>query len=84
MKQGYSPSLRSFAQAFGTDALDASVLLAPMLQFVGPNDPRTTGTLDAIERELVSDQLVRRYDPRLAPDGVGGDEGTFRITRRFG
>jgi GH15 family glucan-1,4-alpha-glucosidase len=46
---------------------------------VSPNDPRMTGTLDAIGRELVSDHLVRRYDPRLAVDGVGGDEGTFSM-----
>ena len=79
MDEGYSPSKRSFTQAFGSEALDASMLLAPMLQFVAPNDPRMVGTLDAIERELVSDQLVRRYDPHLAPDGVGGDEGTFSM-----
>jgi GH15 family glucan-1,4-alpha-glucosidase len=79
MQQGYSPAQHSFTQAFGSDALDASMLLAPMLQFVAPNDPRMTGTLEAIEHGLVSDQLVRRYDPRLAPDGVGGDEGTFSM-----
>ena len=55
------------------------MLLAPMLQFVAPGDPRMIGTLQAIDRELVSDHLVRRYDPRLAPDGVGGDEGTFSM-----
>jgi GH15 family glucan-1,4-alpha-glucosidase len=79
MEQGYSAAKKSFTQAFGSEALDASLLLAPMLQFVAPADPRMLGTLAAIDRELVSDHLVRRYDPRLSPDGVGGDEGTFSM-----
>ena len=79
MKNGYSASKRSFVQSFGSDVLDASLLLAPMLKFVAPSDPRMLGTLDAIDRGLESDHLVRRYDPRMAPDGVGGEEGTFSM-----
>ena len=79
MDQGFSRAKRSFTQSFGSEALDASLLLAPMLQFVAPDDPRMIGTLEAIDRELVSDHLVRRYDPKLSPDGVGGDEGTFSM-----
>jgi GH15 family glucan-1,4-alpha-glucosidase len=79
MDRGYSRSKRSFVQSFDGEALDASVLLAPMVRFVAPSDPRMQGTLDAIQRELESDHLVRRYDPRVAPDGIGGEEGTFSM-----
>jgi GH15 family glucan-1,4-alpha-glucosidase len=79
MGAGYSERKRSFVQSFGSEMLDASLLLAPMLKFVAPTDPRMLGTLDAIDRELESDHLVRRYDPRLSPDGVGGEEGTFSM-----
>ncbi len=79
MARGFSEAKRSFVQALDGDALDASMLLAPMVKFVSPTDPRMLGTLDAIERELQSDNLVRRYDPRVAPDGLGEEEGTFSI-----
>ena len=79
MEKGYSSAKRSFVQRFGGEALDASMLLAPLVKFIGPTDPRMLGTLDAISRELESDHLVHRYDPRLAPDGLDGDEGTFSI-----
>jgi GH15 family glucan-1,4-alpha-glucosidase len=55
------------------------MLLAPMVKLVAPNDARMLGTLDAIGKELVSDSLVHRYDPRLSPDGIGGTEGTFSM-----
>ncbi len=79
MERGYSRRKRSFVQSFDSEILDASLLLAPMLKFVAPSDPRMLGTLDAIDRELESDHLVRRYDPRVAPDGIGGEEGTFSM-----
>jgi len=79
MEHGYSTGKGSFVQAFDSEELDASMLLAPMVKFVAPTDPRMLGTLDAIGRELVADSLVHRYDPRLSPDGVGGGEGTFSI-----
>lgn len=79
MERGYSRRKRSFVQSFDSEILDASLLLAPMLKFVAPSDPRMLGTLDAIDRELECDHLVRRYDPRVAPDGIGGEEGTFSM-----
>jgi GH15 family glucan-1,4-alpha-glucosidase len=72
----------------GTDAggrrepphiLDASLLILPMVKFVAPTDPRFASTLEALDRELVTDSLVFRYDPELAPDGLDGTEGTFSI-----
>jgi GH15 family glucan-1,4-alpha-glucosidase len=55
------------------------MLLAPMVKFVSPTDPRMCRTLDAMQKNLVSDHLVYRYDHRIAPDGVGGEEGTFSM-----
>ena len=60
--------------------LHASALLMPLVQFVGPVDPRWLSTLAAIERELVSDALVRRYATRDGGenvDGLDGAEGAF-------
>jgi GH15 family glucan-1,4-alpha-glucosidase len=77
MDRGFSRKKNSFVQRLDGDVLDASMLLAPLVNFVAPADPRMLGTLDAVQRELESDHLVRRYDPRVAPDGLAGDEGTF-------
>ena len=66
-------------QSLDSEALDASMLLAPMVKFVAPDDPRMLGTLDAIGRELGSDGLVHRYDVAQAPDGIPGAEGTFSM-----
>ena len=77
MERGFSRRKNSFVQRLDGEVLDASVLLAPLVDFVAPSDPRMLGTLDAIQRELESDHLVRRYDPRVSPDGLEGDEGTF-------
>ena len=51
----------------------------PLLGFVAPRDPIWQSTLDAIDKELVSDSLVYRYDPSASPDGLLGSEGTFSI-----
>ena len=61
--------------------LDASNLLMPLVKFIGPRDPRMLSTLDAVQRDLVSDSLVYRYDPRSASDdGQGGAvEGSFSL-----
>ncbi|HSB68579.1 MAG TPA: glycoside hydrolase family 15 protein [Candidatus Methylomirabilis sp.] len=79
MTQGWNPSRRAFVQAYGSRALDASTLLMPLIFFLSPTDPRMLSTLEAVQRELVSDSLVHRYDPTLAPDGLPGLEGTFCI-----
>jgi GH15 family glucan-1,4-alpha-glucosidase len=80
MKDGYDVSRRSFVQHFGTDALDASNLMMPLVNFLSPSDRRMTGTLHRTMRELVSDSLVHRYEVgRGAGDGLTGREGTFNI-----
>jgi GH15 family glucan-1,4-alpha-glucosidase len=80
MTQGYNQERGAFVQAYGSTALDASNLLMPLVKFVGPTDQRMLRTLDATQRELVSDSLVYRYDPETAAnDGLSGREGTFSM-----
>jgi GH15 family glucan-1,4-alpha-glucosidase len=79
MTQGWSEEKQAFVQAYGTDVLDASVLLMPLVHFISPTDPRWLSTLDAMTRELVADSLVYRYNVEASPDGLEGEEGTFSI-----
>jgi GH15 family glucan-1,4-alpha-glucosidase len=79
MARGFSMTKKSFVQKLDSQVLDASLLIAPLVKFVSPSDPRMLGTLHAIQRELESDHLVRRYDPRVSPDGLEGEEGTFSM-----
>lgn len=79
MAKGWDPRQRAFVQAYETQALDASVLIMPLVFFLSPHDSRMLSTLDAIQRRLVSDSLVYRYDPAASPDGLHGEEGTFGI-----
>ena len=79
MANGWSESRRSFVQSYGSDCLDASNLIMPLVFFLSPTDPRMLGTLDATLHELVSDSLVRRYNVAQTFDGLMGDEGTFSI-----
>ncbi len=71
---------RAFVQHPGATTLDASALLMPLIRFISPTDPRWLSTLQAIERELVSDSLVYRYrlDDRFS-DGLSGQDGTFSM-----
>lgn len=79
MSRGWNAELGSFVQRYGATTLDASVLLMPMVKFCAPTEPRFLSTLDAINRDLVVDTLVFRYDPEDSPDGLDGDEGTFSM-----
>jgi GH15 family glucan-1,4-alpha-glucosidase len=76
----WSERKKAFVQAPGSDVMDASCLLMPLLRFIGPSDPRWTSTMDAVRRELVDDSLVRRYAVRGGrTDGFADEEGTFTI-----
>ncbi|BCI51246.1 glucoamylase [Mycolicibacterium litorale] len=77
MTKSWNSDLEAFTRVEGGSELDAGVLLMPMLKFLSPADPRFPSTLDAIERHLVTDTLVFRYEP--GTDGLDGDEGTFSI-----
>jgi GH15 family glucan-1,4-alpha-glucosidase len=79
MTASWNEELKAFTQVEGGDALDAGVLLMPMVKFLSPADPRNLSTLAAIEDRLVVDSLVFRYDPDISPDGLDGDEGTFSL-----
>ncbi|MEU2234750.1 glycoside hydrolase family 15 protein [Streptomyces vietnamensis] len=79
MERGWSAERQAFVQHYGSDVLDASLLLMPVTGFIAPRDPRWLSTLDAMDGELVSDSLVYRYDPAASPDGLRGSEGTFSL-----
>jgi alpha,alpha-trehalase len=68
-----------FTQHYETQALDASVLLMPMMGFLPPEDPRIQATVLAIADELTEEDLVLRYRVKETDDGLSGDEGTFTI-----
>jgi GH15 family glucan-1,4-alpha-glucosidase len=84
MAKGWNRDRGAFVQAYGSDALDASNLLMPLVFFMAPNDPRMLSTVDAIRKPLAAgglaaDGLVYRYLPEHAPDGLPGEEGTFNM-----
>jgi GH15 family glucan-1,4-alpha-glucosidase len=66
-------------QHYGTDALDASALLAGIFGFLGPEDPVLRASVDAIAEELTEDGFVLRYRTEETDDGLTGREGTFLI-----
>jgi GH15 family glucan-1,4-alpha-glucosidase len=77
LREGWDEERGSFVQSYGSTALDASLLILPLVGFLPATDSRIVRTVEAIERELIVDGLVRRYDPGDADDGLPGDEGTF-------
>ena len=68
-----------FVQRYGAQALDASLLLMPLMRFLPPDDPRVRATVLAIADELTVDGLVLRYRVEETDDGLAGEEGTFTI-----
>ena len=68
-----------FRQHYETDALDASILLLPLLRFLPPGDPRVRATVEAVADELTEHGLVLRYKVQETDDGLTGEEGTFLI-----
>jgi len=79
MERGFNPRTGAFTQHYGTEVLDSSLLLMPLMGFIAPRDPMWLSTLRAMNRELVSDSLVYRYNPSATPDGLPGAEGTFSL-----
>jgi GH15 family glucan-1,4-alpha-glucosidase len=79
MERGWNPKVGAFTQHDETEVLDSSLLLMPLQGFIAPRDPMWLSTLKAMDRELVSDSLVYRYNPAASPDGLQGDEGTFSL-----
>ena len=84
MDRGWNSDLQAFVQSYGSDTLDASNLIMPLVFLLSPTDPRMLSTLDAINRSpeeggLVSNSLVYRYNTAKTEDGLSGEEGTFNI-----
>lgn len=84
MTKGWNEKRRAFTQFYGSEDLDASLLIMPLVFFMAPTDPRMIGTIDAILKNprdggLLSDSLVYRYPPQPRIDGLPGEEGTFNM-----
>jgi pentatricopeptide repeat protein len=80
LRDGYNADRGAFVQFYGSDRLDASLLLIPLVGFLPADDPRVVGTVDAIQRELMRDRLVERYradDENVGVDGLPPGEGVF-------
>jgi GH15 family glucan-1,4-alpha-glucosidase len=76
-RKGFNPEIGAFVQSYGSRQLDASLLLLALVGFLPASDPRIRGTVEAIERHLMVDGLVLRYDPGKTDDGLPEREGAF-------
>jgi GH15 family glucan-1,4-alpha-glucosidase len=78
-EKGYDPERNTFTQYYGSQELDAALLLIPRFGFLPPDDPRVVGTVDAVREALGHDGFVRRYDTAADTpvDGLPGAEGAF-------
>jgi GH15 family glucan-1,4-alpha-glucosidase len=79
LTKGYNTDVEAFTQYYGSDQLDASLLLIPLVGFLPATDDRVRSTVEAIERDLIEDGLVLRYRANGAEqvDGLEGREGAF-------
>jgi GH15 family glucan-1,4-alpha-glucosidase len=75
--KGYDADRNTFTQYYGSKSLDASTLMIPLVGFLPASDPRVGGTVDAIQRELLSDGFVMRYPSEDGVDGLPAGEGVF-------
>jgi GH15 family glucan-1,4-alpha-glucosidase len=77
-ERGYNAKKKAFTQVYGSDQLDASLLMMPLIGFLPIKDERVTNTIEAIERELMWDGFVLRYRVETNDvDGLPGGEGVF-------
>jgi GH15 family glucan-1,4-alpha-glucosidase len=76
-EKGFDAGLGYFVRAYGTKQLDASLLLTSVIGFLPPSDARFRATVEAIERTLLVDEFVTRYDTTQAEDGLPPGEGMF-------
>ncbi len=79
LEKGFNSDLNTFTQSYGTNQVDAALLLIPQVGFLPATDPRMLGTVEAIERELLHDGFVMRYQPDESAhvDGLPPGEGAF-------
>jgi GH15 family glucan-1,4-alpha-glucosidase len=79
--KGFDQEINSFTQYYGSKLLDASLLMMAPVGFLPPDDPRIVGTVAAIQKDLVEDGFVRRYQTAGGDvDGLPGKEGAFLMT----
>jgi GH15 family glucan-1,4-alpha-glucosidase len=76
-EKAFNKRKKCFVQAYGSNELDAALLLMPVVGFLPGSDPRVKATVRAIERELMRDGLVMRYDTHKVQDGLPPGEGVF-------
>jgi GH15 family glucan-1,4-alpha-glucosidase len=76
-RNGYSTRAGSFVQSYGSEALDASLLLIPITGFLRPDDPRVRSTVEAVRQHLTVDGLLLRYRTGETDDGLPPGEGVF-------
>lgn len=77
LAKGFNPQRNTFTQYYGSDNVDASLLVLPLSGFLPPTDPRIVGTVKAIEEDLMEDGFVLRYRTDASEDGLTGKEGVF-------
>jgi GH15 family glucan-1,4-alpha-glucosidase len=75
--QAFDPEIGAFTQYYGSKSLDASLLMIPLVGFLPASDPRCTATLAAVEKHLMRDGFVLRYQPDEELEGLRGTEGAF-------
>jgi len=78
LARGWDGERGTFVQSYGGRALDAALLLLPLVGFLPPRDPRVVATVEAIRRQL-GEVFLRRYLPEEAPDGLDEEEGAFLL-----
>jgi GH15 family glucan-1,4-alpha-glucosidase len=76
-ERGFNPRVGAFTQSYGSTELDASVLVIPHFGFLPGSDPRVQSTVAAVEKSLVRDGFVLRYQTDAGTDGLPGTEGAF-------
>ncbi len=76
-EKGFNKKLNSFVQSYGSKELDASCLRIALVGFLPMEDPRIVGTIEAIEKRLMKDGFVQRYDTKTTDDGLPAGEGAF-------
>ncbi len=84
MQHSWNEEIKSFVQYYGSDTLDASLLMMPLVLFLSPTDPMLLSTLERMMRSpqeggLLTNHLVYRYNVENYEDGLDGEEGTFNI-----
>ena len=77
MERGYDAARNTFTQHYDTDEVDASLLVLPMVRFISGDDPKMLGTIEAVEKDLMHDGLLRRYRTQTGVDGLSGEEYPF-------